>query len=228
MSKEKHLSYQEVANIASLLCSEGKRVTLEYVRRQLGKGTHSQIAILLSKWQQTQSSSYKMSKNKNLAIKRNSNATLKGRSINSKKNVHRLSNKSTMYNEQHHAQKHENLPKNVHIKKEKKIIHDKSRTPSVSNLLNNPFSLERLNQETTTVKSLFWALYQIKSMRLNTLEIQQKIENSIFILRMEHESGIRQIKQQNRAKIAALVAEFNHIKAANSRKISDLRQQLAL
>lgn len=228
MSKESHLSYQEVANIASLLCSEGKKITLEYVRRQLGKGTHSQISVLLSKWQQTQSSSYKLSKNKNLVIKRNSNDISKGRCINSKKSIHRLGNKSTMYNEQHHAKKHGNLPKTFYINKEKKIIHDKSRTPSVSNLLNNPLSLERLNQETTTVKSLFWALYQIKSMRLNTLEIQQKIENSIFILRMEHESGIRQIKQQNRIKIEALVAEFNHIKASNCRKISDLRQQLAL
>ena len=54
MSKEDDLRYSEVAEIANRLKTQGKRVTLEYLRRELGKGTHAKIAYFLSRWQRGQ------------------------------------------------------------------------------------------------------------------------------------------------------------------------------
>lgn len=227
MSKENHLSYQEVANIANLLSAEGKRVTLEYVRRELGRGTHSQIAVFLSRWQQAQRA-HKPGRAKNPSIKVDSNSTSKARYGASKVNVHTLSHRSETVYKERYTRKQGNVTKDSYINKEKRIATKKSAYTAVLAALKKPFSLERLNQEATIVKSLFWALYQIKSMRLNTLEIQQRIESNLLVLRMKHESGVRQIKQQNHAKIEGLLAEFNQIKAASDHKISALRQQLAL
>lgn len=57
MPDSKDITYDEVAAIADRLMLEGKRVTLEYMRRELGKGTHAQIAVLLGRWQKAQKKS---------------------------------------------------------------------------------------------------------------------------------------------------------------------------
>lgn len=224
MSKENHLSYLEVANIANLLTSEGKRVTLEYVRRALGRGTHSQIAVFLSKWQQAQRR-HKNNRANNLPTKSAASATPKAGYGPSKSNTNSNNRPESIRKERHASRQ----VKDTHGNKGRLSAYDKSSflTPAIRTF-KKPFSSERLNQEKTVVKNLFWAVYQVKSLRLNTLEFQQKTQNHQLILRMERESEIRQIKKENQTKIVALLAEFNHIKAASDRKIGALRQQLGL
>ena len=199
MSKENHLSYQEVANIADLLISEGKRVTLEYVRRELGRGTHSQIAVFLSKWQQAQRR-HKHNRANDLSVKGTSNATPKARYGISKSNTRTLDNRSETAHKERYRQI--NAAKDFHANKGKLSTHSKpSYLTSTSRIFKKPFSVERLNQEKAVVRSLCWALYYVKSLRLNTLEFQQKMQNHLLVLRMEHESEIRQIKKKNHVKI---------------------------
>ena len=230
MVKENHLSYEEVVNMANFLHAEGKRVTLEYLRRKLGRGTHTQIALFLNKWQQSQKlHKTNTNRTKKALIKSDANSTLTPSHSFVRSNYHLRSIQSKIIYKDHYARKKRNIAKDFYIKKEKKITENKKRSGILASFtMKKSFSIERLKQETPIVKSLFWALYQIKCIRLNTLEAQQKIESNLLILRMKHESGVHQIKQKNHAKIKALLAEFNQFKASSDRKIRVLRQKLTL
>ena len=120
MSKENHLSYQEVANIANLLSAEGKRVTLEYVKSELGRGTHSQIAVFLSRWQQAQRA-HKPGRAKNPSIKVDSNSTPKARYGVSKVTVHTLSHRSETVYKERYTRKQGNVTKDSYVNQEKRI-----------------------------------------------------------------------------------------------------------
>ena len=237
MSKENHLSYQEIVNIADRLTAEGKRVTLEYFRRDLGQETNSQIEIFLRRWkQQTQKKNNKISKEEqvfdNYSVNKNSlHPAIKNKyslqylnsknfSIKSNNFKKERSNKKILYNS---TRKFQGAYKDRRLNI-KKI----NFTKSDYKIVNKTFSVERLNRESTIVKSLFLALYKVKNIRLNTLETQKVMENNLLILRVQRESKICEIKKNHAEKIAMLLSEFNQIQAMNNRKINNLRQQLGL
>ncbi|WP_119344115.1 DNA-binding protein [Facilibium subflavum] len=217
MSDENQLTYEEVAQIADSLLAEGKRVTLEYLRRQLGKGTHAQIAVLLGKWQRQQKGK-KMPKTSAYA------------DDSGFKEQKRISGAGSS-----RALKRPEM--NFRTKQSESGRIDKSTKASVDCFddgkesaggfnVTTPFSLERLEVEPDVVKRLFMALCVVKYYRARALERQQTAQNESLNLRMASESKIRQIKKEYHEKIVALMSELSRIKAITDREIDQLRHQL--
>ncbi|MBK2124365.1 DNA-binding protein [Fangia hongkongensis] len=217
MPDSKDITYDEVAAIADRLMLEGKRVTLEYMRRELGKGTHAQIAVLLGRWQKAQK--------KSGASKHQASSYDKGRGAqehkrfkgdNGKKNGLRRPDMSFRDKKQTSGKEYRNPPQYLNQRS--------SNGPARSSMGN--FSLERLKKEHALVEKLFLSLMLVRERRVKALEAYQLAHNEALNARMDSEKEIREIKKENAKRLASLTAEFSKLKILNEREMASLRQKL--
>jgi len=225
MPDSKDITYDEVAAIADRLMLEGKRVTLEYMRRELGKGTHAQIAVLLGRWQKAQ-------KKNTGASKHHASSYDKGR----------LGDKGKTGAQDHKQFKNENGRKNglrrpdMGFRDKKQMQAREYRNPPqyISQRASNArsrsamdsFSLERLQQEHSIVEKLFFSLMLVREKRVKALEAYQLAHNDALNARMDSEKEIREIKKENAEKLASLTVEFSKLKILNEREVASLRRKL--
>ena len=230
MSDKNQVTYAEVSNVANILIRKGKKITLENIRRELGKGTHSEIAVILGKWnkevkykpkneygivtlkEKNHGSKYSVSKNResrNDHVKRKNNVR-KNIPFNLKENGYKKRSSENPF----FIRKKDEV--DVQILSNRHII-DKSK-----------ISIERLLEESTIVQKIFLAAVMVKKEKLNVAAEHQKFRNIILQNQMQKEETIRIFKEKHNIEINRILDEWNSIKLDFERKIIAFRNSLSL
>ncbi|WP_116963311.1 DNA-binding protein [Fastidiosibacter lacustris] len=232
MSEENQITYEEVSAIADRLNKEGRRVTLEYVRRELGKGTHAQIAVFLGRWQKenTHLSEQEKSKNRTQCFRDKnhdrSNAQGKERS-----NMLRRPDMSTFKEHRTHRQQQdelESLQKRAFARNSKpQFITNGNGEESYESIAPmEELTTERLQKEPVIIQKLFQAMIAIKAARAVALEEYQQAQSELLSTRMECDQKVREFKKYANEQLLALQSEYSRLKAITEREVIAIRQQL--
>ena len=199
MSEDK-IEYDDVAKIADSLVASGRRVTLEYLRRELGRGTHSQIAVMLGRWQRKQ---------------KNNNSSR--RDGGSSKGLRRPIG----------VQKGDVAKKSFKDRSKQHFCNQGHDAASIKRCVPiQPFTVERLVQESESVRRIFWSLYIIKQRRAKVLEGHQDNHADSLSLRMDGDHQIREMKRKSTKDLMVIISEISRIKAASERDICAIRNEL--
>ncbi|MFZ9034726.1 MAG: DNA-binding protein [Francisellaceae bacterium] len=208
MSDEDKLSYEEVEAVADSLTAEGRRVTLEYLRRALGKGTHAEIAVHMGRWQRS----------------KNERPQALARHASSENAVHK----------KNHADNGSNSslrrPRPI-VKEERSQTRQSADIPVVDTRKSRQSAapdFKRLEQEAVCVKKLFEAIAFVKQSRAKAVERQHKIQSELLALRVEHDRVVRELKKNANEDLFKLQAEYTRLKSATKREIFALRDQTGL
>lgn len=228
MSEDNQITYDELAAVAERLRNTGRKVTLEYVRRELRKGTHAQIAVLLGRWQKS---------NEHLA---NESKGTRGRFSSTKPENSRLivgdlalpksdigSFKSKKQNRQQQLAHSQNGPRRSYSRTQ--FIGNGNSDESYEAIApRESLTLERLKVEPMIIQKLFQALAIIRSTRLLALEHYQNAQNDLLNTRMECDKKVREVQKNASEQLLALQAECSRLKTIYDQEIIAIRCQLSL
>ena len=239
MSQDNQLSYGEVVAIANRLVKEGKRVTLEYLRRELGKGTHAQIAVFLGKWQKEYQSVIAQHKKEASPASHSHSATNDYRNRFDKKESQTRQNRQnnhhsglkrpdmSSYKERRQKQTHTNN----HQSQRRQHYHASMSFQNESHKKDvdtSKMTQSRLQEEAQVIQKLFMALAHVKAEKSQALEYYQATHQDLLNFRMQSDQEIREFKKGANTKINALLSEFNYLKMNYERQTVDLRKKSAL
>jgi|APSaa5957512535_1039671.scaffolds.fasta_scaffold21654_2 CMP-2-keto-3-deoxyoctulosonic acid synthetase len=187
--KDTPITYDEVINAAQSILKKGERYTLEKIRRYIGKGSHSQIAEILRKWQTS-----KHSKNKN---------------------------KNNAQQSRHSKRPHKPAHQHAGFQHGQRDFTETYQQIKPS----EPFSEERLEQESVLIQSLFLAVYTVREKKSEALERHQRQQNDLQSMQMRADQEVIQIQKSARSKINILLEEHARIRTQRERDIEMLRAQ---
>lgn len=228
MSQENQITYDELAGVAERLSREGRKVTLEYVRRELGKGTHAQIAVLLGKWQ------------KENAQLMHDNKGTKNRFSQSRSDDTRMSSGATSLHRpdmgDFKSKKPARHQQSTHRQSESRRPY--SRTQFIGNgnsdesyeaiAPSESLTSERLKAEPVIIQKIFQALAIIRSARLLAQEHYQTAQNESLTMRMACDQEVREFQKMANEQLLALQTEFSRLKTTYDQEIIAIRRQLSI
>lgn len=228
MSEDNQITYDELAAVAERLSREGRKVTLEYVRRELGKGTHAQIAVLLGKWQKE--NVQLMHENKNARPKfsqsRSDDTRNTGASSLRRPDMNGFKSKKPARQQQQSSRGQGEYRKTY------------SRTQFIGNgnsdesyeaiAPRESLTSERLQAEPAIIQKLFQALAIIRSTRLLAQEHYQAAQNELLNTRMTCDQEVRDFQKKANEQLLALQTEFSRLKTTYDQEIIAIRRQLSI
>ncbi|WP_119327581.1 DNA-binding protein [Cysteiniphilum halobium] len=229
MSEDNQITYDELAAVAERLSHEGRKVTLEYVRRELGKGTHAQIAVLLGKWQKENAQLVHENKNVNPRFSQSKSDDTRMKS--GATSLRRpdmggfKSKKPARYQQQ-----------SAHSQSESRRAY--SRTQFIGNgnsdesyeaiAPRESLTPERLKSEPAIIQKLFQALAIIRSTRLLAQEHYQTAQNELLNTRMACDQEVREFQKTANEQLLALQTEFSRLKTTYDQEVIAIRRQLSI
>ncbi|WP_100551148.1 DNA-binding protein [Caedibacter taeniospiralis] len=228
MSEDNQISYEELAAVAERLNQEGRKVTLEYVRRELRRGTHAQIAVLLGKWQKENPHLSNEVKPKFRSTETRAETSY-GAGSNNKLRRPDISSFKSRKLQRNCTQ--ESSVQNGHKKpySRTQFIGNSNSDESYAAIApREPLTLERLQQETEIIQKLFQALAAIRSSRLEALEQYQSAQSELFTTRMDCDQKVREFQKRASEKLLGLQTEFSRLKTISEQEIIAIRRKLSL
>lgn len=227
MPEDNQISYEELSAVAERLSQEGRKITLEYVRRALGKGTHSRIAVLLGKWQKEHAcllNESKTARSGSVAIKADSACSnigtgLRRPNIEGFKSRKPIRQHQTSYSQTKHKQSYSRT----------QFIGNGNSDESYKSIAScESLSLERLQKESAIIQKLFQALAITRVIRLEALDCYQATQGDLLNTRMECDQKVREFQKSANEQLLALKTEFSRLKTIDSQEIIAIRRQLSL
>ncbi|GGF97345.1 MULTISPECIES: DNA-binding protein [Cysteiniphilum] len=227
MSEDNQITYDELAAVAERLSREGRKVTLEYVRRELGKGTHAQIAVLLGKWQKENAQLMHENKNARPKFSQSRSDDMRNASTSSlrRPDMNGFKSKKSVRQQQ-----------SAHGQSEYRKSY--SRTQFIGNgnsdesyeaiAPRESLTSERLKAEPAIIQKLFQALAIIRSTRLLAQEHYQTAQNELLNTRMTCDQEVRDFQKTANEQLLALQTEFSRLKTTYDQEIIAIRRQLSI
>ena len=228
MSEDNQISYEEVAAVAERLNKEGRKVTLEYVRRELGKGTHAQIAVCLGKWQKNNAHLLESNRSKYTPTGVRSDNAMGDSARGGALRRPDMSGFKSKKPSRNHT--HEGYRQNEHRPRSRtQFIENSNLNESYQAIVpRESLTLARLQKEAPVIQKLFQALAIIKASRLQALEQYQNAQGELLSTRMECDKKVREFQKYANEQLLLLQTEFSRLKTISEHEIIAIRRQLSL
>lgn len=228
MSDEKNITYNDIVTVINHLHYEGRKVTLEYVRRNLGRGTHAQIALFLSRWKKENGAATNHNNTRTGSAELSSSDVIKTNTPLHKSSTNTV--KRTKKQPRHYQQPSYNRNEYKKICSSKKALFKTVCKLSKSDSFTccEPLTIERLQLESDIVQKLLRSIAIVKKARRLEQDQHQILQKELvnYCLKYQHK-GLELQKYANK-RIMALKKELNRLKISYDREITSIRYQLSI